>query len=201
MFSKIIRKRTTFQEPTLRRESTAKRENLSGESHGDRGRVSTWRIRRWRKRSGILVVYSRILHLWLSYWTEFNFRAERRIIPDIPRFMLLNETPPRRNIRCGRRNGRGWGPPRQILNRRRRTREGPASACVQTPFPHRDGACKGGRANWRPAVVPSCRRGKNLQWDAQGGRAGLPARVSGRHVVRDDSPHPSLPKPAVFRWQ
>ena len=29
-----------FQEPTLRREYTVRRENLSGESHGDRVRVS-----------------------------------------------------------------------------------------------------------------------------------------------------------------
>ena len=33
----------------------------------------------------------------------------------------------------------------------------------------------------------------------KGGRTGLPARVSGHN--RDDSPHLSLPKPAVCRWQ
>ena len=46
------------------------------------------------------------------------------------------------------------------------------------------GTCRWKRANQRSAVVPSSRRGKNLQWVAQRGRTGLPARVSGRHVVR-----------------
>ena len=33
------------------------------------------------------------------------------------------------------------------------------------------------------------------------GRAGLLTRVSGAAWYGDDSPHLSMPKPAVFRWQ
>ena len=44
-------------------------------------------------------------HLSSSYWTEkFNLSAESRISPCFTWFTLLNETPPRRNIRCGERN-------------------------------------------------------------------------------------------------
>ena len=39
--AKLSGRHHEFQEPTLGRESTVKRENLSGESHGDKGRVST----------------------------------------------------------------------------------------------------------------------------------------------------------------
>ena len=39
---------------------------------------------------------------------------------------------------------RGMGSPRQVPNRRRRTREGPEPACVQTPL-LRGGTCRGGR--------------------------------------------------------
>ena len=47
-----------------------------------------------------------------------------------------------------------------------------------------------GRANQRLAVVPSSRRGKNLQSDAKEEEPGLPARVCGHHVVRGtDRPH------------
>ena len=38
-----------FQEPTLRRESTVRRENLSGESHGDREEFQPEEIKRWRR--------------------------------------------------------------------------------------------------------------------------------------------------------
>ena len=31
-------------------------------------------------------------------------------------------------------DGQGMGSPRHVLNRRRRTREGPEPACAQTPF-------------------------------------------------------------------
>ena len=56
---------------------------------------------------------------------------------------------------------RRMGSPRQVRNRRR-TREGPEPACVQVPL--RSGvARRGGRMNQHPAVVPSSRRGKNLQ--------------------------------------
>ena len=52
------------------------------------------------------------------------------------------------------------------------------------------GTCRGGRMNEHPAVVTSSRRGKNLQLVAR--RAGLPARVSGRHVVRGRQSSPTL---------
>ena len=73
--------------------------------------------------------------------------------------------------------------PRQVGNRRRRTREGPELACVQTPLFvgwHTQGG--EGSINTLPwyrlvgVAIPPARR--------KGGRTGLPARVSGRHVVR-----------------
>ena len=59
---------------------------------------------------------------------------------------------------------RGMGSPRHVDNRRRRTREGPEPACVRAPF-HLLGVAHagGGRMTEHPAVVPSSRRGKNLQ--------------------------------------
>ena len=63
---------------------------------------------------------------------------------------------------------RGMGSPRQVRNRRRRTRKGPELACVQTPV---------------PPLVPSSRRDKKPPVGRKGGRAELPARASGRHVV------------------
>ena len=64
--------------------------------------------------------------------------------------------------------------------------------CVCKHLRPRGGTCRGGRMNKRPAVVPSSRRGKNLQWDAKEEEPCCPPkkRVSGRHVVRGtDSPH------------
>ena len=82
------------------------------------------------------------------------------------------------------------GSPRHDSNRRRPTREGPEPACVQTLCSrHR----RERRANFRPAVVPSSRRGKNLQLDAR--RKNRAAR-KGKVVATwygDDSPHLSLP--------
>ena len=52
--------------------------------------------------------------------------------------------------------------PRHVFNRRRRTREGPEPKCVRAPLDRR-WHTQGRRANQRPAVVPSCRRGKYLQ--------------------------------------
>ena len=56
-------------------------------------------------------------------------------------------------------DGQEDGVPRQVRNRRRRTREGPEPACVQTPFRQRRGTRRGGRLNQHPAVVPPSRRG------------------------------------------
>ena len=61
---------------------------------------------------------------------------------------------------------RGMGSSRRASNRRRRANEGPEPACV-SHFCSRAAHVGGRRANQRPAVVPSCRRGKNLQRDAR----------------------------------
>ena len=74
--------------------------------------------------------------------------------------------------------------PRHACNKRRRTREGPELVCVRAPFQswvaH---AGEEGRVNvlpWssRRGLAPPVRR-TNAE-----GKTGLPARVSGRHVVR-----------------
>ena len=74
---------------------------------------------------------------------------------------------------------REMGTPRHVQNRRRRTREGPENACVQTPLVHgwhtqgeKDeltSSCGTVQSAWQK---PPVRR--------KGGRAGLPGRVSGR---------------------
>ena len=58
---------------------------------------------------------------------------------------------------------RGMGSPRHATNRRRRTRKGPEPASVLSPSGLWGGTRRGGRMNEHPAVVPSSRRGKNLQ--------------------------------------
>ena len=87
---------------------------------------------------------------------------------------------------------REMGSPRHATNRRRWTREGPDPACVQTPFEFRVAHAGGGRMNQHPAVVPSSRRGKNLQLVANEEESGCPKRVSGRHVVRGRQSPPTL---------
>ena len=70
---------------------------------------------------------------------------------------------------------RGMGSPRQVRNRRQRTREGPEAACVQTPLQsgwHTQGgkdeltSCRG--TVWSAWQKPPVRR--------KGGRAGLPKK-------------------------
>ena len=81
-----------FQEPTVRRESAEKRENLSGESHGDREEFELEESEddaEARKTFGLFKDTSFIVII-LS--REFNLRAERRIIPYFTRFTLLNES-------------------------------------------------------------------------------------------------------------
>ena len=70
---------------------------------------------------------------------------------------------------------RGMELARHAINRRR-TREGPEPACVQTPCPT--------QGIDDPAVVPSQSAWQKPPVRRKGGRTGLPARVSGRHVVR-----------------
>ena len=57
---------------------------------------------------------------------------------------------------------RGMGSPRHAANRRRRARKGPEPVRVLAPSDNRGGAHGGERANDRPAVVPSSRRGEYL---------------------------------------
>ena len=52
------------------------------------------------------------------------------------------------------------GSPRRVGNRRRRTREGPESACVQTSFTSGVAHTGGGGDNERPVVAPSSQRAK-----------------------------------------
>ena len=68
------------------------------------------------------------------------------------------------------------GPPWQAMNRRRRTRDCPEHACVQTHFSGQGGTCRGGRLKERSVVVPSSRRGKNLQCVAKEGEPWLPQK-------------------------
>ena len=84
------------------------------------------------------------------------------------------------------------GSPRRATDRRRRTRKGPEPACVRAPF---------GTWAWhlqgRKDESTSCRGTVLSAWQKpparrKGGRAGLPARVSGRHVVRGRQSSPTL---------
>ena len=86
---------------------------------------------------------------------------------------------------------REMGSPRQAKNRRRRTREGPEPACVQAPF-----QMGWHTQEWKDELT-SCRGTVWSAWQKppvrrKGGRAGLPARVSGRHVVRGNRQAPAI---------
>ena len=86
---------------------------------------------------------------------------------------------------------RRMGSPRLGLNRRRRAREGREPACVQTPLVH------GWHTQGWKDELTSCRGTVLSAWQKppvrrKGGSAGLPARVSGRHVVRGRQSSPTL---------
>ena len=86
---------------------------------------------------------------------------------------------------------RGMGSPRHATNRRRRTREGPEPACVRAPFDFGVAHAGGeGRIN----VLPWYRQVgvASTSTETQGKMIGLPARVSGRHVVRGRQSSPVL---------
>ena len=105
-FSKIIRKRLriprTHSETGIHRKERESqrrnREEFQPEKKDDEGiNKDFWAHAEARKE----------FHLSSWYWTEkFKQRAERRIFPYFTSFGLLSETPPRRNFRCGRRNGK-----------------------------------------------------------------------------------------------
>ena len=98
-----------FQEPTLRRESTVRRENLSGECHGDGEEFRPEEAKRWRRNRegfwGQRRSSERISFIVITLNLEVQLSCREKNHPLFPRFILLNETPPRRNIRCGRRIG------------------------------------------------------------------------------------------------
>ena len=79
-------------------------------------------------------------------------------------------------------DGQGDGVPKACRKQAARTRKGPEPACVLSPLRWRV-ARREGRMNWHLAVVPSSRRGQNLQLVAKEEEPGFPKRVSGRHVV------------------
>ena len=94
------------------------------------------------------------------------------------------------------------GSPRQVSNRRRRTREGPEPACVQTPF-----MLLGWHTQEGKDELTCCRGTVQPAWQKpwvrrKGGRAGCPKRVSGRHVVREVRPgnRQGWWKRSKFRW-
>ena len=89
---------------------------------------------------------------------------------------------------------REMGFPRHALNRWRRTREGPGPACVRALPLSRGGTLRERRMNKHPAVVPSSRLGTKPPVRREGGRAGLPARVGGRHVVRGNRQAAPIPE-------
>ena len=90
-----------------------------------------------------------------------NSHFKRRVSPE------EQKAPKEDRFLCGRQiaylMARGMESPRQVRNRRRRTRKGPDPACVQTPVRSGGDTRTGGRMNLHLAVVPSSRRGKNLQ--------------------------------------
>jgi len=97
---------------------------------------------------------------------------------------------------------RGIGSPRRAANRRRRVREDPEPACVQSPSDNRGGTCRGGRVKnilpwYRLVGVVRTSIMAQASVDA-GGKPGLTLfseRGSGHHVVRGRQSSPkSLPR-------
>ena len=79
--------------------------------------------------------------------------------------------------------GQGDGVPRHAKNRRRRARQRPEPACVQTPL------IAGWHTQGEKGELTSCRGTVQSAWQRPPvgrtrGKARLPARVSGDHVVR-----------------
>ena len=81
--------------------------------------------------------------------------------------------------------------PRHVQNRRRRTREGPEPACVVSPLARKWHTQE---AKGEKHVLPWYRLVGvvSTSSETQGGKAGLPARVSDHHVVRGRRSSPIL---------
>ena len=95
-----------FQEPTLGRESTVRRENLSGDSHGDWEEFRPEELEddaEARKDSWSIPGYFICCH---HIGPRVQLMCQDKNHSFFPRFTLLNETHPRRNIRCGGKIGK-----------------------------------------------------------------------------------------------
>ena len=73
----------------------------------------------------------------IDYWNMDGSRDLSDPSTGFTQFTLLDEKPPDGYTWSGRRWPGGWVSPRQVSNRRRRTRKGPEPACVQTHNPDR----------------------------------------------------------------
>ena len=96
--AKISVRDCEFQEPTLRRESTVKRKNLSGEPQGDsnlkKQKMTTGSTRTLGLFKGISFIV-----IILNREVQLSCREKNHSL--FPRFTQLNEHPPRRNSRSG----------------------------------------------------------------------------------------------------
>ena len=94
-----------FQEPTLKRESTVTEETVSGESHGNREefRPGWWEMTQKIGNNFGLFKDTSLIAIKLNQ--EFNFRAERRIIPYFQDFFYWTKLLREENVRCG---GEDW---------------------------------------------------------------------------------------------
>ena len=104
-FSKIIRNRLriprTDSETGFHREERISAENLKaiGKSFYLKSKKTT------QKLGKIFGLFNDTSFIVTTLNPEFNLRAKRRNHSLFPRFKLLNETPPKRNVRCGWRTG------------------------------------------------------------------------------------------------
>ena len=68
----------------------------------------------------------------------------------------------------------GWGPPKACSQQAAADSRGSRTCVCANTFSLGGGTRRGRRMNSHPAVVPSSRRGKNLQWDAKEEEPGCP---------------------------
>ena len=83
-------------QPTLRRESTVRRENLSGESHQKVAIGKSFdlkkQIRRWRRRSGIILIYSRTHFSFIvKFFSHIEPRGQLTNVPREESFLISQD--------------------------------------------------------------------------------------------------------------
>ena len=107
---------TNSKKPTLRRESTIKKENLNGESHGDREEFQPEENKRWRRnQQGFLCSRrspERISFVVIMQNREVQLTCREKNHFLFTRFILLNETHPKRKYTMRSGNWRSqniWG--------------------------------------------------------------------------------------------